>query len=185
MAREGGPEAIVLREAARRVGVSPNAAYRHFADLPDLVAAVGRRALTELAAAMQAEIARHRPTGDDVVDARRFVHATGRAYVDYALAQQGLFRTAFDRQGGLESNVATGEEWVSPHEWLTEGLQRLIAAGLLPAAEMESARMLAWSSVHGLAWLLMGPMSDLPKRTRNQLIEATLDQCERGLTPTA
>jgi AcrR family transcriptional regulator len=37
LARDGGPSAIVLREAARRVGVSANAAYRHFSALPDLV----------------------------------------------------------------------------------------------------------------------------------------------------
>ena len=30
LAREGGPAAIVLREATRRAGVVPNAAYRHF-----------------------------------------------------------------------------------------------------------------------------------------------------------
>src|ERR1700678_7784 len=30
LAREGGPNAIVLREATRRAGVAPNAAYRHF-----------------------------------------------------------------------------------------------------------------------------------------------------------
>ena len=30
MARSGGAEAVVLREATRRAGVSPNAAYRHF-----------------------------------------------------------------------------------------------------------------------------------------------------------
>ncbi|MBA3704019.1 MAG: TetR family transcriptional regulator, partial [Rubrobacteraceae bacterium] len=32
LARGGGPEAVVLREATRRVGVAPSAAYRHFAD---------------------------------------------------------------------------------------------------------------------------------------------------------
>ena len=31
LAREGGPDAVVLREATRRAGVVPNAAYRHFA----------------------------------------------------------------------------------------------------------------------------------------------------------
>ena len=31
LARQGGPEAVVLREATRRAGVVPNAAYRHFA----------------------------------------------------------------------------------------------------------------------------------------------------------
>lgn len=29
----GGPDAVVLREATRRAGVAPNAAYRHFASL--------------------------------------------------------------------------------------------------------------------------------------------------------
>lgn len=30
LVREGGPDAIVLREATRRAGMVPNAAYRHF-----------------------------------------------------------------------------------------------------------------------------------------------------------
>jgi AcrR family transcriptional regulator len=32
LGRAQGPEAVVLREAARQVGVSHNAGYRHFAD---------------------------------------------------------------------------------------------------------------------------------------------------------
>lgn len=32
MAREGGPQAVVLRETTRRVVVAPSAAYRHFED---------------------------------------------------------------------------------------------------------------------------------------------------------
>ncbi|MGB7867270.1 MAG: TetR family transcriptional regulator, partial [Mycobacterium sp.] len=30
LTRAGGPDALTIREATRRVGVSPNAAYRHF-----------------------------------------------------------------------------------------------------------------------------------------------------------
>src|SRR5215470_3511096 len=40
LARTGGPDAVVLREATRMVGVVPNAAYRHFADRDELLAAV-------------------------------------------------------------------------------------------------------------------------------------------------
>src|ERR1700760_1923807 len=40
LARAGGPDAVVLREATRRAGVVPNAAYRHFADRDELLAAV-------------------------------------------------------------------------------------------------------------------------------------------------
>src|SRR6201984_3927178 len=45
LARTGGPGAVVLREAARMVGVVPNAAYRHFADRDELLAAVCAEAL--------------------------------------------------------------------------------------------------------------------------------------------
>ncbi|MFZ1500903.1 MAG: helix-turn-helix domain-containing protein, partial [Giesbergeria sp.] len=37
LARDGGPTAVVLREATRRAGVAPNAAYRHFASREDLL----------------------------------------------------------------------------------------------------------------------------------------------------
>ena len=40
MARAGGPSAVVLREATRQAGVSPNAAYRHFAGQAELLDAV-------------------------------------------------------------------------------------------------------------------------------------------------
>src|SRR5579864_1520068 len=58
LARAGGPDAVVLREATRMVGVVPNAAYRHFADRDELLAAVCTAALRELAARMAAGVAR-------------------------------------------------------------------------------------------------------------------------------
>ena len=57
LAREGGRDAIVLREATRRAGVVPNAAYRHFASRQALIDAVRAAALAELAQAMEAEMA--------------------------------------------------------------------------------------------------------------------------------
>ena len=40
---EDGSQAVGLREMARRVGVSPTAAYRHFASREDLLASVAAR----------------------------------------------------------------------------------------------------------------------------------------------
>ena len=48
LARADGPGAVVLREAARRLEVSPAAAYRHFHDRQDLLLAVRRQALSAL-----------------------------------------------------------------------------------------------------------------------------------------
>src|SRR5438094_10597740 len=60
LARSGGPDAVVLREATRRAGVVPNAAYRHFASRHDLLQAVRAAALSALAVAMEAELSRLR-----------------------------------------------------------------------------------------------------------------------------
>src|SRR6202047_3998541 len=49
LARGGGPDAVVLREATRRAGVVPNAAYRHFASRQELLQAVRSAALSALA----------------------------------------------------------------------------------------------------------------------------------------
>src|SRR6266568_5370190 len=55
--RAGGPDAVVLREATRIVGVVPNAAYRHCADRDELLAAVCAAAMRQLGDRMAAEVA--------------------------------------------------------------------------------------------------------------------------------
>ena len=54
LARAGGPDAVVLREATRMVGVVPNAAYRHFADHDELLAAVCAAAMRAASSPMAA-----------------------------------------------------------------------------------------------------------------------------------
>src|SRR3954468_15928864 len=81
LARSGGPDAVVLREVTRMVGVVPNAAYRHFADREALLAAVRDEAVRELARRMadgmsQVRAGAHTPTG-----ARLRMRAVGRAYL--------------------------------------------------------------------------------------------------------
>ena len=48
LARSQGPDGVVLREVARRAGVSHNAAYRHFADREALLAEIARHGMREL-----------------------------------------------------------------------------------------------------------------------------------------
>src|SRR5919202_1848072 len=70
LARAGGPDAVVLREATRRVGVAPSAAYRHFADRQALLEAVCSAAQRELAEVMEAELA-GLPRGGGSADAAK------------------------------------------------------------------------------------------------------------------
>ena len=95
LAREGGPEAVVLREATRRVGVAPNAAYRHFADRQALVEAVRSEALAGVARAMEKELAGVRPSRRAADQARDGLRAVGTGYLRFALDETGLFRMGF------------------------------------------------------------------------------------------
>src|SRR5260370_28244384 len=97
LARGGGPDAVVLREATRRAGVVPNAAYRHFASRQALLQAVRAAALAALAVAMENELAllrrSHRPA--DLAPAS--LRAIGVGYLRFAPEKTWLFRTAFAR----------------------------------------------------------------------------------------
>ena len=95
LARTGGPDAVVLREATRMVGVVPNAAYRHFADRDELLAAVCSAAMRELAGRMAAGVARVPGAYGDPVAARLRLGAVGTAYLEFAREEPGLFATAF------------------------------------------------------------------------------------------
>src|SRR5262245_40442782 len=95
LARTGGPDAVLLREATRLVGVVPNAAYRHFADRDELLAAVCAAAMGELADRMAADVARVRGRYGDAAAARRRLAAIGTAYLQCAREEPGLFATAF------------------------------------------------------------------------------------------
>src|SRR5215467_7981866 len=77
LARKGGPDAVVLREATRQAGVVPNAAYRHFASRQDLLEAVRSAALSGLANAMEAELAKVRRTKSAEEVARASLRAVG------------------------------------------------------------------------------------------------------------
>src|SRR5215471_12791980 len=61
LARSGGPDAVVLREVTRMVGVVPNAAYRHFTDRDALLAAVRDECLRQLANRMGDRMSQVRP----------------------------------------------------------------------------------------------------------------------------
>ncbi len=182
LAREGGPDAIVLREAARRVGVSATAAYRHFTALPQLVEAVTIASLGALARAMEAELARCEDVDDLQVQAWQRMCAIGRGYVHFAMSEPGLFATAFNRKdeiGHVEGE--TGASGLNAEQLLEWALDGLLEVGSLAPADREAAATNAWAVVHGLSMLLLGPLRDLPAAEREPLIDSTLDLVGRGL----
>jgi AcrR family transcriptional regulator len=175
-ARTGGPDAVVLREATRKVGVVPNAAYRYFASRDELLAAVCAAALRELADRMAAGVARVRGQHGDPAAARRRLHAIGTAYLEFAREEPGLFATAFalpQRHTYSAPDGGTGPER-TPLGHLRAVLDELVDAGVLHQRRREGIEYPIWSTVHGLAVLTgSGPLRDVPDATRHHLGELT------------
>jgi AcrR family transcriptional regulator len=185
MARTGGPEAVVLREATRRAGVAPNAAYRHFRDRAALLGAVSDAALGALAAAIEAEQAALPASGDPAAAARARFRAVGTGYVRFARAEPGLFRTAFsipDNLDGDDAAARAGPGGRTPFGLLTDALDGLVGAGLLPPGRRSGAEYLAWSAVHGLATLLIdGPLRAVDDETAEQIGHSLVEMVDHGL----
>jgi AcrR family transcriptional regulator len=176
LARSGGPDAVVLREATRRVGVVPNAAYRHFSDRDALLAAVRDEAIKALAARMadgmhEVRAGAHTPTG-----ARLRLQAIGKAYLAFARTEPGLFDTAF-----TAIDHATAEP--RPFQLLQAALDDLVQAGLLERARRAEIAYPTWATVHGLAVLLRGPLRSLPEREKARLETETLAFIAASLLP--
>lgn len=146
-----GADEFSLRETARRVGVSANAAYRHFTDRDALLAAVAAAGFGELSAAMvEARAATKSPVAA--------FRAVGRAYIEFALRAPALFRVMFTRRGP-ETLPREAPPSPTPYELLGQALDALVVNGELSRAKRKGAELKAWTVVHGYAQLLLDGMA--------------------------
>ncbi len=191
LAREGGPDAVVLRAAARRVGVSPTAAYRHFSGQGDLLFAVkvrGQQYLVDSMADAGEPGGAGEAPGEDV---EQVMIAMGRGYLSFALREPGLFRAAFCNTPDLAIELGddgvprpvSGEWQFQSFEMLIDVLDRFVASGRMPVHRRPGAEMTAWSMLHGLAVLLLdGPFSRLPADQREAAVDRALRTLLAGFT---
>ncbi len=179
LARASGPDGVVLREVARRTGVSHNAAYRHFADRDELLAEIASLAAAQLEQAMQRRLDGVRET-DPAQRARARLRETGRAYVEFALSEPGLFTVAFCR---IETDDPSSMPDAAPYLLLGQVLDELVEAGAVSPAGREGADVACWAAVHGLSVLLLdGPLRGLAPADREAVLEKLLVTIEQGLT---
>ena len=184
MARSGGPNAVILREATRQAGVSPNAAYRHFANQAELLDAVRSACFSQLAAAMEDEMKKCHPGRNPQAFARKSLRAVGMGYLGFAMREPGMFRTAFSVSPPVHSPdpANTASMGLNPFQLLSLALDRMLESGLLSKRARQDAEYLAWSTVHGLALLVLeGPLHQMPHKMVLALGERLVVMVERGL----
>lgn len=187
LAREHGPDGVVLREATRRTGVAFNAAYRHYDGQPDLLDAVRAAALASVARTMESELSALGPPELSPAYARNSLRAVGKGYLRFALNEPGLFRTAFvlpmpARPDPDTPHRSTGDSGLNPFQLLGLALDRMHDAGILSSDQRPDAEYLAWSAVHGMAMLrLDGPLRHASTDQLGDLSERLLTMVELGL----
>ncbi|MFD0632759.1 TetR/AcrR family transcriptional regulator [Catenulispora yoronensis] len=178
---------MVLREATRLVGVVPNAAYRHFADRDELLAAVCTASMAELGDRMAAAVAQ--VPGDRVDPEAAFTRlgAIGTTYLRFAREEPGWFATAYavPQQHAYITPTEAGpdaEEDRGPLGQLRMALDNLVEAGVLSAETRPGVEFPIWSGVHGLAVLTgQGPLRDVGDEERARLEELLLLFIAKGL----
>ena len=116
---------------------------------------------------------------DPAKRARARLGATGRAYVEFALSEPGLFNVAFCPTDAGES----AREEAAPYVLLGQVLDELVETGALSPDGRLGADVVCWSAVHGLSVLLLdGALRDLSAEEREAVLEKLIATVERGLT---
>lgn len=185
LTREGGPGALGLREATRRVGVSPNAAYRHFADRDALLGAVAAR-VQELMADRMALPAGSgaAPSSEADEQARSRLITVGLGYIEFALEEPGWFAVAFFPAPGSApaDSPHRSPATAPPFRMLVEALDTMVTAGVLDPRARPGAEWPCWSAVHGFAELAIhGPLRGLPAAELRALAERTVAAIVTGV----
>jgi AcrR family transcriptional regulator len=167
LTRTGGPEALTIREATRQVGVSPNAAYRHFVDREALLSAVASAIQHRMAARMQSKA--RRPASDRL-------RAVGMGYIKFALDEPGWFTVAF-----FGADVPTETATAPPYLALIDALDAMVDANELSPERRVGAEWPCWSAVHGFAELaLRGPLRHASRGDIDALAGRTVDDIIAG-----
>ncbi|WP_373489043.1 TetR/AcrR family transcriptional regulator [Blastomonas sp.] len=152
---EQGIEAVTIRAAAKAIGVSHAAAFRHFTDKRALLTAFATQCAGELAEYMEHEVAGQ-------IDPQIAFYRAGVGYMRFALDRPGAFRTVF-----RDALIDTADKDYCAAMARLE----LLLLGGTPQSERKELplpALLAWGATHGLATLAAdGALNDLPPSSRS------------------
>ena len=150
-----GPQGFNLTEAARLVGVTPAAPYRHFTDREALMREVARRGFDMFNARLQAAWSRGQP--DPVAAFSRM----GRAYLDFARQEPGYYRSMFTSAQGAPADGPPVEDGSisdanQSFALLNEAAGAVLRAGCRPDVDSARLALTVWALSHGIATLMLG-----------------------------
>lgn len=139
-----GAGEVSLRDLAREVGVSPTAAYRHFADKGMLFAAIADRGFQRLAKAIEAAA--------EMPDPQARLMALSRAYLGFAMAQPQLYLLMFAEPLDMAAVAALSPASAEAYRPLRLAVEAALPKGA-DEGQVTDALVRIWSVLHGYAGL--------------------------------
>jgi AcrR family transcriptional regulator len=144
---EGGAEAVSVREAARRAGVSPGAPFRHFPSRDALMQAVAEEAQRRFRVEIEAALA-EAPANDPLARFR----CLGLAYLRWAIRNPTHFEVISSRRLFDHDNSAGVSRNNAELIELTERtLGEAFAAGQLRSDDLKAVQIAGRALVYGFA----------------------------------
>jgi AcrR family transcriptional regulator len=182
LVRQRGVDGFTLREAARRVGVSQAAPYRHFETKEALLAAVAEEGFRDLNRRLEST----RPL--DPSDPRRRLREQGLACFEFYVADPARFRVMFGRAAARrERYPALAEAWGRVNALLLDSLVACQRAGQLREGDPMELGLAIASMTHGLAALVteghLGAATPVDRPGLAELFRRAGDVLYRGLHP--
>jgi AcrR family transcriptional regulator len=170
-----GPE-VSLRSLSTEVGVTVNAAYRHFPDKNALLLELASLGFDDLKAKLEDSLKTLKNKSP-----KYKLYAVGVTYIDFALEFPSLFRLMFDRRGSFNGNERFHQASSSSFEVLVHCMAE-VRKEPANSPEVMKASLAAWALVHGYAVLaLEGYIGALPIDRRLKIEEVVRMINPRGL----
>jgi AcrR family transcriptional regulator len=180
LAEEGGPEAVSVREAARRAGVSPGAPFRHFDSRNVLMTAVAEEAQRRFRAEIEAALAQA-PADDPLKRFRSF----GLAYLRWAMKNPAHFEIIssgrhFDHDAAAALSRDNAELIALTERMLADAFEK----GQLRQADLKQVQIAGRALVYGFARMNVDghfPRWGVAKGDVGRMAEAIIDLFIAGI----
>jgi AcrR family transcriptional regulator len=145
---ERGPAGFSLAEAAKLVGVTAAAPYRHFADRKALVGELARRGFEQFGSRLQAAWADGKP------DPGAALARMGDSYLAFSREEPGLYAAMFGDANTVGCEAASAPAAQAIEILRIAARQALRRRGAIDGAEQDLALEI-WAYSHGVAMLAL------------------------------
>jgi AcrR family transcriptional regulator len=174
-----GLAGVSMRRVSQRIGVTPMALYRHYADKDALLDALATEGFGQFEGFVQR-------AADEATPIAR-LRALGECYIDFALTHPRMFELMFlIPRRGIPPAPASLDSKASPSfTRIAASLREAMQEGTIAADDPAQVLLFIWGIVHGLVALHFSGRFQFDDVAFRKLASAQIDRAIRLLAPSA